>query len=42
MPPENVRIDYRPLQLTYRDFGRCNDLCFVDEPISDLHSALYQ
>lgn len=34
-PPEGFTVDYQPLRLEYRDFIRCNDLCFVDEPISE-------
>ena len=32
--PEQISIKYRPLQLEYGEFARCNDQCFVDEPIS--------
>lgn len=33
--PNPLVIEYRPLCLKYRDFVRCNDSCFVDEPISE-------
>lgn len=32
---DESRIEYRPVQLEYRDFIRCNDQCFEDEPLSE-------
>ncbi len=33
--PRRFSIEYRPPQLAYAEFIRCNDLCFADEPMSE-------
>jgi len=40
--PNQFAIEYRPLHLKYQDLARCNDACFVYEPISEQDFERYR